>query len=95
MAKKNTLENLDTRLTRVEEIIPTLATKADLEAAITTAVAPLATKAELAAAREELVAMIAPLPTRSEVLALHESVRQDIQLLAESVLSLHARFDAR
>lgn len=107
MAKKNqiTLENLDERVSRIEERLPQLATKAEVEAAIAAAVAPLATKAEMEAAisaaiaplatRAELAAAIAPLATRSEMLALHESLRQDIQLLAESVLSLHAKIDAR
>lgn len=45
--------------------------------------------------RAELAAAVAPVATRSEMLALHESVRGDIQLLADSVLSLHAKFDAR
>ncbi len=64
-----------------------LATRGDLSAAIAAAIAPLAT-------REELQAAIAPLATRSEMLMLHESLRGDIQLLADSLLSLHAKFDA-
>jgi len=67
------VRNVDARLTRVEQILPTLATKAELKeavaplatrdemhAAIAEAVAPLATKAELAKA-------VAPLATRAEM----------------------------
>lgn len=58
------LENLDRSLARVEQILPTLATKAQLRAAIAEAIAPLATKAELRAAIAEA---IAPLATRAEL----------------------------
>ncbi len=100
-----TMEGLDGRVSRIERLLPQLATKADLEGAIAAAVAPLATKAELEAAiaplatkaelRAAIAAAIEPLATRSEMLALHESLKGDIQLLADSVLSLHAKFDAR
>jgi len=50
--------NLDDRVERIEQILPTLATKDDLQAAI----APLATKVELRAAIE-------PLATRAELTA--------------------------
>ena len=50
--------NLDDRMDRIEQILPTLATKDDLQATI----APLATKAELRAAIE-------PLATRAELRA--------------------------
>lgn len=62
------LENLDRRLARVEQILPTLATKADL----VEAVAPLATKAELLSA-------IAPLATKAE---LHAGIAEAIAPLA-------------
>ena len=58
--------NLERRLTRVEQILPTLATKADVETAISAAVAPLATKDEL---DEKLAAAIAPLATKKELAA--------------------------
>lgn len=54
------IRNVDMRLTRVEQILPTLATKAELHDAIAAAIAPLATKAELAEA-------IAPLATKAEM----------------------------
>ena len=63
------LENLDRRLTSIVQILPTLATKEDLQAAV----APLATKEELQAAiallatKDELRAAIAPLATKEEL----------------------------
>jgi hypothetical protein len=80
------LEKLDSRLARVEQILPTLATTAELASAI----APLATKEELAAAiaplatKEELAAAIAPLATKEELaaaiapLATKEEMRREI-----------------
>jgi hypothetical protein len=88
------LENLDRRLARVEQILPTLATKEELRLTIAEAVAPLATK-------EELRAAIAPLATKEELDDLRRELREegeksrrhmdvliegqrgDIQLLAE------------
>ena len=72
------LENLDRRLARVEQILPTLATKYGLKTLATkdefhAAVALLATKDELHAAvallatKAELEAAIAPLPTKEEM----------------------------
>ena len=73
------IENIDTRLARVEQILPTLATREELHAAIAplatreemhaaiqAAVAPLATREELHAA---IQAAVAPLATRAEMLA--------------------------
>jgi hypothetical protein len=67
------LENLDRRLARVEQFLPTLATKEELRLGI----APLATKEELRlaiaaavaplATKEELRLAIAPLATRQEL----------------------------
>ena len=86
------IENLDRRLARVEQILPTLATRAELQEAI----APLATKAELQeaiaplATKAELREAIAPLATKEDLAelrrhmnVLNEAVRSDIQLLAE------------
>lgn len=93
---------------RLEQILPTLATRDDLRVAI----APLATKEELRAAvallatKEELRAAIAPLATKEELrdavseseqrLRVHldviaESLRHQIQLLAEAVAALAER----
>ena len=85
------LENLDRRLANVEQILPQLATKEELRAAI----ALLATK-------EELQAAIAPLATRAELRAegerlqrhmdiVGEALRSDIQLLAEHLASVLPR----
>ena len=69
------VRNVNERLGRVEQILPTLATKAELGEAIAQAVAPLATKAELQAAiaplatKAELQAAIAPLATKAELQA--------------------------
>src|SRR5882672_880132 len=62
------LENFDHRLIRVEQILPTLATKDDLQRAI----GPLATK-------EELQRAIGPLATKEELLATKEDLRREIR----------------
>ncbi len=63
------LENLDRRLARVEQVLPTLATKEDLRRTVAEAVAPLATRQELAplATKEELRAGISLLATKEDV----------------------------
>jgi len=72
------LENLDHRLARVEQILPTLATKEELRLAIAAAVAPLATKEELREEGERL---------RRHMDIVGEALRSDIQLLAEHLAS--------
>ena len=79
------LENLDRRLAKVEQFLPTLATKEGLQGAI----APLATKEEVQAAiallatKEELQAAIASLATKEELqaaialLATKEELREE------------------
>ena len=89
------LESVERRVDRIEQILPTLATREDLKAAI----APLATKAELRAA-------IAPLATKAELRAaiaeseqrmrthfdvVAESLRDDIRLVAEAVAAILER----
>jgi hypothetical protein len=98
------LENVERRVDRVEQILPTLATREDLKAGI----APLATKAELRAAiaplatKAELRAAIAPLATKAELRALEqrmrthfdvvaEGLRDDIRLVAEAVATILER----
>ena len=91
------LENVERRVDRIEQILPTLATRENLKAAI----APLATKAELRAA-------IAPLATKAELRAaiaeseqrmrthfdmVAEGLRDDIRLVAEAVSTLSERVD--
>ena len=79
------VQNLDQRLARVEQILPTLATKEDLKPLATKdelreAVAKLATKEELAeavaklATKEELAEAVAKLATKEE---LAEAVRRE------------------
>ena len=75
------VRNVDLRLTRVEQILPTLATKVELQVAIAEAVAPLATKVELQAAiaplatKVELQEAMAPLATKVELqVAIAEAV---------------------
>jgi hypothetical protein len=92
------VRNINIRLEKVEQILPALATKVELDAAI----APLATKAELAAA-------IAPLATKAELRAevreegvrtrqhfdaVAERLEGQIRLVAEGVVALQQRQDA-
>ena len=96
------IENIDTRLARVEQILPTLSTREELQAAI----APLATREEMHAA---IRAAIAPLATRAEMYTamreegehsrrhtdvLIEDVRDDNRLILEHLIALSARVDA-
>ena len=81
------LDILDRRVARVEQILPTLATKAD--------VATLATK-------EELRQAIAPIATKEDVASsrrhmdiLYESLRSDIQSIAEHLSDVMSRLDPR
>ena len=83
MAKKHLgadLENLDVRVTTVEQILPTLTTKTDLREAV----APLTTKAELATAvallatKAELAAAVAPLATKAELAAGLNGLRDEL-----------------
>jgi hypothetical protein len=64
------LENIDRRLTKLEQILPTLGTKEELRLAV----APLATK-------EELRLAVSPLATKEELKAL--ATKQELQLAIE------------
>ncbi len=93
------LRNIDARTARIEQILPTLATKAEVAQCATkeelaAAVATLATKAELAAAvatlatKEELArlaAVVAELPTRAEMKEGLDEVRRHALVLHEDV----------
>ncbi len=57
-----TVQKIDARLERVEQILPTLATAAELREAI----APLVTQAEM---REAITEAVAPLATKAEMRA--------------------------
>jgi type I site-specific restriction endonuclease len=83
------VRNVDMRLTRVEQILPTLATKAELQeaiaplatkeelrVAIAEAIAPLATKVEL---REAIAEAIAPLATRAELQGVRSELREEMR----------------
>ncbi len=70
------LRNIDTRLSRVEQYLPTLATREELHTAIASAVAPLATREELHTA---IAAAVAPLATRDEM---HAAIAAAIAPLA-------------
>jgi len=74
------LENLDRRLTSVEQILPTLATKDDLQA--------LATKEDLKgyATKEDLRAEHDRLRLDVQILLEHQDSK--LQIIAEHVLSL-------
>ena len=72
------IENVERRVDRSEQILPTLATRDDLRAAI----APLATKAELREVEQRL-------HTHFDVVT--ESLRDDIRLVAEAVVALSER----
>jgi hypothetical protein len=81
----DSVKKLDLRLERIEQFLPTLATKEELRAqALATkeelraAVAPLATRAEL---REESER------TRRHSQVLFESLRDDIRIVAEAQVS--------
>ena len=87
------VNDLDRRVERVEQILPTLATKGDLlatktdlEAAIANAIEPLATRAELRAAIAESEERMR---THFDVVA--ESLRDDIRLIAEGLAALSER----
>ena len=93
-----TLKNIDVRLTRIEQILPGLATREELHAAV----APLATREELHAA---IAAAVAPLATREELRVqseqdrhhstmLFEDLRDDNRIILEHLVALSARVDA-
>ena len=63
------VENLDGRVARIEQILPTLVTKEDLKLAL----APLPTREEM---REAIRKAVEPLPTRDEM---HEAINTAIQ----------------
>jgi len=71
------VRNVDMRLTRVEQILPTLATKTELQEALAEAIAPLATTAELQplATRAELQ----PLATRVELQEVRSVLREEMR----------------
>ena len=92
------IENVERRVDRIEQILPTLATREDLKreiaplatkAELRAAIEPLATKAELKATKAELREVEQRLRTHFDVVT--ESLRDDIRLVAEAVASLLER----
>jgi len=77
------VRNIDRRLERVEQILPTLATREELQAAI----APLATREEMHAA---IQAAVAPLATREEM---HAAIQAAVAPLATRE-EMHAAIQA-
>ena len=80
------VKNVDTRLTRIEQVLPTLATKAELRTAIAEAIAPLATKVEMREEGEH---------TRRHFDVVAERLESQIRLLAEGQMALRERMDDR
>ena len=102
MGLEQVVRNIDRRLDRVEQFLPTLATREEMRAAI----APLATRDEMHAA---IGGAVAPLATRIDALeqkvadesersraqsrALYEDLKDDIRLLAEGMVSVQRTLD--
>ena len=99
-------DDLEGRVDRIEQILPTLATKGDLQAAveplatkaglraaIDSAVEPLATKVELQDLRTEVLARVAESEQRirTHFDVVTESLRDDIKLIATAFESLARR----
>lgn len=76
-----TLKNIDVRLTKVEQILPALATREELQAAV----APLVTQEQLRVQRQE---------DRQHWSMLFEDLRDDIRIVLEHLVALSARVDA-
>jgi hypothetical protein len=84
------LENIDRRLTKLEQILPTLATKNDLKALATNDdLKALATKVEACATKEDLRAESERLRLDMRILIEHQDSK--LELLAEHVLSLRPK----
>lgn len=95
-AQEHHVQDLERRVSTVEQILPTLATKTDLadlraamKADLAAAIAPLATKADITADLQR-----AADETRRHFDVVAEGLRADIRIIAEGVVSLHARVDA-
>jgi exonuclease VII large subunit len=102
MSLEQIVRNIDRRLDRVEQFLPTLATREELRAAV----APLAIRDEMHAA---IGGAVAPLATRMDALEqkladesertraqsrmLHESLKDDIRPLAEGLVSVQRTLD--
>ena len=105
------LGNLDRRVARIEQYLPSLATRDEMrvtiDEAISRAIAPLATRDEMHAAIDGAITRaVAPLATKAELReegertrrhfdVIAESLRDDIRLVAEGHIDLGRRMDAR
>ena len=96
------VKNLNIRVDRVEQILPTLATKQDLFAVKQHVLATqrdvlavkedvLAVKQDALATKETLMTAISDL--RSQMLMLHEDSKSDNRLLAENLVGVMQRLD--
>ena len=112
MAEEQLLElvrNVGTRLTRVEQILPGLATREQLQAAIAplatcgelqAAIAPLATGEELQASLQAVIDLLkAEIKEEGErsrryTNVMIEDLRDDNRLILEHLIALSARVDA-
>jgi hypothetical protein len=72
------VRNIDARLERVEQMLPTLPTRTEMHEAIAQAVAPLATKAELREEGER---------TRRHFDIVAEQMRDDLRLVLDAYQS--------
>ena len=75
MSLEQLVRNIDHRLDRVEQFLPTLATREEMHTAFREAFAPLVTRDEMHAAIRDAVA---PLATRDEMRALEQRIEQKI-----------------
>lgn len=82
---QDVVRNVDRRLTLVEQILPTLATREEMHAAIAAAVAPLATREEMRTEGER---------SRQYARMLYEDLRDDNRIILEHLIALSARVDA-
>jgi hypothetical protein len=80
------LRNIDRRLSSIEQVLPTLPTRDEMQVAISSAIAsaiaPLATRDEM---RVTVASAIAPLPTREETRHHFEETRRHFDVVAESL----------
>src|ERR671913_187022 len=76
------IKNFDLRLRATEQILPTLATKADLQVTRDELLATLASKAELQAVRDELLAALA---SKEELQAVRAELRRHTDIRIEDV----------
>ncbi len=92
-------KNLNTRTTRIEQILPTLATKADLTAGLDGLESRLGARIDGVDTRLGSVETrldnveIAVDSFKSQMLALHEDLRGDIRMLADHIVSMSQKLD--